>query len=182
MSLERFRRTRMVVLNRRSTPCQAARAMEDNHIGAVLVSEPPELVGIVTDRDPRWRCLAADWIPVPGAVEVIRGGDVISFLGFNVGLRSWVEKNGETAEKFLAAVSEADKWMRDKSQAGSAGGDALDPRPQSRDRGSCDAVQHPAGRSTPVGQQLSSAVECSGSAAPAWLHTIHLRRQQAHRA
>jgi hypothetical protein len=37
----------MVVLNRRSTPCQAARAMEDNHIGAVLVSEPPELVGIV---------------------------------------------------------------------------------------------------------------------------------------
>jgi sulfonate transport system substrate-binding protein len=50
---------------------------------------------------------------VPGAVEVIRGGDVISFLGFNVGLRSWVEKNGETVEKFLAAVSEADKWMRD---------------------------------------------------------------------
>jgi ABC-type nitrate/sulfonate/bicarbonate transport system substrate-binding protein len=27
-------------------------------------------------------------------------------------LRSWVEKNGETTEKFLAAVSEADQWMR----------------------------------------------------------------------
>ena len=27
-------------------------------------------------------------------------------------LRPWVEKNGETIEKFLAAVSEADKWMR----------------------------------------------------------------------
>src|ERR671927_1983201 len=49
---------------------------------------------------------------VPGAVEVIRGGDVISYLGFNVALRDWVEKNGATIEKFLAAVSEADKWMR----------------------------------------------------------------------
>src|SRR3954468_10886337 len=49
---------------------------------------------------------------VPGAVEIIRGGDVISYLGFNVALRSFVEKNGETIEKFLAAVSEADKWMR----------------------------------------------------------------------
>ena len=49
---------------------------------------------------------------VPGAIEVIRGGDVISYLGFNIALRPWLEKNGETAEKFLAAVSEADKWMR----------------------------------------------------------------------
>jgi CBS domain-containing protein/uncharacterized protein (DUF2267 family) len=51
MSLEQFRRTRMVVLNRRATAYQAARAMEDNHIGAVLVSEPPGVVGILTDRD-----------------------------------------------------------------------------------------------------------------------------------
>jgi len=49
---------------------------------------------------------------VPGAIEVVRGGDTISYLGFNVGMRPWVEKNGETIEKFLAAVSEADKWMR----------------------------------------------------------------------
>ena len=49
---------------------------------------------------------------VPGAIEVMRGGDVISYLGFNVAMRPWVEKNGETIEKFLAAVSEADKWMR----------------------------------------------------------------------
>jgi sulfonate transport system substrate-binding protein len=49
---------------------------------------------------------------VPGAVEVIRGGDVIAYLGYNVATRSWVEKNGETIEKFLAAVSEADQWMR----------------------------------------------------------------------
>lgn len=50
-SLEQFRRTRLVVLNRRATAHQAARAMADNHIGAILVSQPPGLVGILTDRD-----------------------------------------------------------------------------------------------------------------------------------
>jgi NitT/TauT family transport system substrate-binding protein/sulfonate transport system substrate-binding protein len=49
---------------------------------------------------------------VPGAFEAARGGDVISYLGFNVALRPWVETHGETIEKFLAAVSEADQWMR----------------------------------------------------------------------
>ena len=49
---------------------------------------------------------------VPGAVEIIRGGDVIAYLGFNVALRPWIGANGETVEKFLAAVSEADQWMR----------------------------------------------------------------------
>jgi sulfonate transport system substrate-binding protein len=49
---------------------------------------------------------------VPGAFELIRGGDVIAYLGFNVALRPWVQANGETIEKFLAAVSEADQWMR----------------------------------------------------------------------
>ncbi len=49
---------------------------------------------------------------VPGAVEVIRGGDVIAYVGFNVATRDWAQKNGETIEKFLAALSEADKWMR----------------------------------------------------------------------
>jgi len=49
---------------------------------------------------------------VPGAQQIIRGGDVISYLGFNVALRPWVEKNGDTIEKFLAALAEGDKWMR----------------------------------------------------------------------
>lgn len=49
---------------------------------------------------------------VPGATEIIRGGDVISYLGFNVGLRPWVDKNGDTVEKYLAALAEADQWMR----------------------------------------------------------------------
>lgn len=54
---------------------------------------------------------------VPGAIEVIRGGDVIAYLGYNVALRSWVAKNGASIEKFLAAVSEADQWMRANPKA-----------------------------------------------------------------
>jgi ABC-type nitrate/sulfonate/bicarbonate transport system substrate-binding protein len=57
---------------------------------------------------------------VPGAIEVIRGGDVISYLGFNVALRPWLEKNGEIVEKFLAGVSEADKWMRQNPKQAAA--------------------------------------------------------------
>lgn len=49
---------------------------------------------------------------VPGAVEVVRGGDVISYLGFNVATRDWAARNGTTIVKFLTAVSEADQWMR----------------------------------------------------------------------
>lgn len=48
MSLERFRRTRMVILSRRSMAYRAARVMADNHIGAVLVSQPPGIAGILT--------------------------------------------------------------------------------------------------------------------------------------
>ncbi|KMO36341.1 ABC transporter substrate-binding protein [Methylobacterium aquaticum] len=49
---------------------------------------------------------------VPGAFQVIRGGDVISYIGFAVALRSWVDAHLGLAEKFLAATSEADQWMR----------------------------------------------------------------------
>ncbi len=51
MSLERFRRPRMIVLHPHSTVYEAARAMADNHVGAVLVAEQQCVVGIVTDRD-----------------------------------------------------------------------------------------------------------------------------------
>jgi sulfonate transport system substrate-binding protein len=49
---------------------------------------------------------------VPDAVEVIRGGDVIAYLGFNVTLRDFAEDNQETLERFLAALARADQWMR----------------------------------------------------------------------
>ena len=51
MSLERYRRARMVVLSPNSSVHAAARAMADNHIGSVLVAERRQLLGIVADRD-----------------------------------------------------------------------------------------------------------------------------------
>ncbi|WP_348640567.1 CBS domain-containing protein [Chelativorans sp. Marseille-P2723] len=63
MSLERFRRTRMVILNASSTAYQAARAMADNHIGAVLVSDQRGIAGIVTDRDLALAVLGSDLHP-----------------------------------------------------------------------------------------------------------------------
>lgn len=49
---------------------------------------------------------------VPGAVEIARGGDLIASVGYNVGMRDWVAKNGATVTKFLAGVAAADQWMR----------------------------------------------------------------------
>ena len=49
---------------------------------------------------------------VPNAYEVVRGGNFIGFMGFVVALRSWVERNQETVERFLAARAESDKYMR----------------------------------------------------------------------
>lgn len=49
---------------------------------------------------------------VPGAYEVVRGGDLIASVGYNVGMRGWVEKNGATVQKFLAGLAAADQWMR----------------------------------------------------------------------
>ncbi len=62
----------------------------------------------------------ATWDPWPvialadvaNSYEVVRGGGFIGFMGFNVAIRSWAERNQETIEKFLAARAEADKFMR----------------------------------------------------------------------
>ncbi len=60
MSLEEYRRPRMIVLNPRSTACDAVRAMMDNHVGAVLVHDGQRLAGIVTDRDIALEVVAGD--------------------------------------------------------------------------------------------------------------------------
>lgn len=77
MSLERFRRTRMVVLTRRSMAYQAARAMADNHIGSVLVSEPGGLAGIVTDRDLALAVLGGDLDPKTTPLGEVMSEEVI---------------------------------------------------------------------------------------------------------
>ncbi len=49
---------------------------------------------------------------VPKSYEVVRGGGFIGFMGFNVALRSWADRNPDVIERFLAARAEADKFMR----------------------------------------------------------------------
>ena len=51
MSLKWYRRPRLVVLNPKAPVLDAARAIESNNIGAVVVQDRGRLVGIVTDRD-----------------------------------------------------------------------------------------------------------------------------------
>jgi CBS domain-containing protein/uncharacterized protein (DUF2267 family) len=51
MSLERYCRDRLVVLKPDHSAYDAARAMENNHVGALVVQDRRGVVGIVTDRD-----------------------------------------------------------------------------------------------------------------------------------
>jgi CBS domain-containing protein/uncharacterized protein (DUF2267 family) len=51
MSLRAYRWPRLVVLGPSASALQAARAMENNEIGTVVVQDSGRLVGLVTDRD-----------------------------------------------------------------------------------------------------------------------------------
>jgi CBS domain-containing protein/uncharacterized protein (DUF2267 family) len=51
MSLERYRKPRLVVQSPSTSAHDAARAMESNHVGVVIVQEHRQIVGVVTDRD-----------------------------------------------------------------------------------------------------------------------------------
>lgn len=57
MDLRWYRRSRMVVLNPSCTVLEAARAIEQNLIGAVIVQDNEGVVGIATDRDLAVRAL-----------------------------------------------------------------------------------------------------------------------------
>src|SRR5690606_1301276 len=57
MSLRWYRRPRMVALRPNRPGREAARALEQNNIGAVLVIHDGKLAGIVTDRDLAVRAL-----------------------------------------------------------------------------------------------------------------------------
>jgi uncharacterized protein (DUF2267 family) len=51
MSLEFYCRDRLVVLGTDATAYEAARAMQANHIGAIVVEDRDGVTGIITDRD-----------------------------------------------------------------------------------------------------------------------------------
>lgn len=86
MSLERFRRSRMVVLAQSAMAYQAARAMADNHIGSVLVGGPQGLVGMVTDRDLALAVLGGDLDPKTTRLsEVMSEGVITCDIGAEIG-------------------------------------------------------------------------------------------------
>jgi CBS domain-containing protein len=76
MTLHWHRRPRFVVLNPDSFVLEAARAIEQNRVGAVVVQDSGRVVGIVTDRDLAVRALgrALD----PSATEI---ADVMTAAG-----------------------------------------------------------------------------------------------------
>ncbi|MFO7305013.1 MAG: DUF2267 domain-containing protein [Gammaproteobacteria bacterium] len=57
MSLEPYRRQRLVILKPSTSVLDAARAIEQNRIGAIIVQDEGRIVGIVTDRDLAVRAL-----------------------------------------------------------------------------------------------------------------------------
>lgn len=69
MSLKWYRRPKLVVLNPETPALEAARAMENNEIGAVLVMKNRNLVGIVTDRDLATRVLGQELDPKTTRIE-----------------------------------------------------------------------------------------------------------------
>jgi CBS domain-containing protein/uncharacterized protein (DUF2267 family) len=58
MSLRAYRRPRLIALNPQTPVREAARALENNDIGAVIVQHNGQVTGIVTDRDLAVRALA----------------------------------------------------------------------------------------------------------------------------
>lgn len=78
MSLEMFMQSRLVVQTPATRIYDAVRAMEDNHIGAVLVCEAHELVGIVTDRDVALKGVGDGLDPLEFQLSDIMSGPVAS--------------------------------------------------------------------------------------------------------
>lgn len=71
MSLRWYRTPRMVVLNANSPVLEAARAIEHNNIGAVIVQRDSRVVGLVTDRDLAVRVLGRGLDPQTTTLEEV---------------------------------------------------------------------------------------------------------------
>ncbi len=118
---------------------------------------------------------------VPGAVEIIRGGDVISYLGFNVTTRAWAANNGQTIVKVLAGLSEADQWMRKNPQRAAQVATRWVPGlKQEVAEAAMEFNIQQADRRLSANNYPRS-LERAGQAAPAGLPQGDLRREQAHR-
>lgn len=63
MSLSKYTRARLVIQRPEVHAYDAARAMADNHVGAVIVHDGQHVVGMVTDRDLALALVAGDRDP-----------------------------------------------------------------------------------------------------------------------
>jgi len=87
----------------------------------IINTPPPEMavalqtggVDAISIWDP-WPIIALH--DVAGSYEVTRGGGYISFIGYIVAERSWVEENPDVVVRFLTARAQADKWIRDNPE------------------------------------------------------------------
>lgn len=76
MTLRPYERARLVVLGPATSVLDAARAMEANHIGTVVVQDRGRVVGLVTDRDVALRVLAAGRDPQATSLADVMSPDV----------------------------------------------------------------------------------------------------------
>jgi uncharacterized protein (DUF2267 family) len=64
MGLEHFCQSRLVILSPTASAYEAARAMQDNHVGMLIVAGDGEpLLGMLTDRDLALRVIGGDFLP-----------------------------------------------------------------------------------------------------------------------
>ncbi|HEX8954519.1 MAG TPA: CBS domain-containing protein [Polyangia bacterium] len=115
MSLERFTRRELVTIGPDRPAEEAARLMRAKHVGAVIVVEDGQPVGIVTDRDLVVRLLA-DWSPgtpvravMTRDIVVARIDDAIDFAFYTMrqhGIRRLPIVNGEGALIGLVSVDD----------------------------------------------------------------------------
>lgn len=78
MSLRHYTWPRLVVLTPSASALEAARAIENNNIGAVVVQHQREVVGIVTDRDLTVRALGRELNPRETRLADIMTRDVVT--------------------------------------------------------------------------------------------------------
>lgn len=80
MPLQWYRRPRLVVLNPDTPVLDAARAIEQNRIGAVVVQDQGRVVGIVTDRDLAVRALGRGLDPRTTRLDEVMTRSVATLL------------------------------------------------------------------------------------------------------
>lgn len=78
MSLDRYRRPRLIVLSPSATAHDAARAMAQHRVGTVLVGEGREIMGLVTDRDLSLAIVGGDLDPRATTLRTVMSEPVAS--------------------------------------------------------------------------------------------------------